>query len=98
MAKRRLKIVIDTNILLVSISSRSEFHWIYQGIINNDFDVAVTTEILNEYEEIISKKWLPEVAKEVIRTLIEAPNVIQTSIFYHLSLISTDPDDRNDGP
>lgn len=45
MAKRRLKIVIDTNVLLVSISSRSEFHWLFQGIMNNEFAVAITNEM-----------------------------------------------------
>lgn len=94
MAQRRLKIVIDTNVLLVSISSFSEFHWIYQGIINDEFDVAISTEILNEYEEIISKKWHPDVAKEVIRMLIESPNVFQTEIYYPLNLITDDPDDN----
>ena len=94
MAKRRLKIVVDTNVLLVSISDRSEFHWLYKGIINGDFDIAVTTEILNEYDEIISKKWHPDVAKDVLRTLIELPNIFLIDIFFHLNLISSDPDDN----
>jgi uncharacterized protein len=70
------------------------FIGLYQGIINSEFDVALTTEILIEYEEIIFKKWLPDVAKEVIRTLIDAPNVFQTGIYYNLNLISTDSDDN----
>ena len=94
MAKRRLKIVVDTNVLLVSISDRSEFHWLYKGIINGNFDIAVTTEILNEYDEIISKKWHPEVAKDVLRTLLELPNIFLIDIYFHLNLISDDPDDN----
>ncbi len=94
MAQGRLKIIIDTNVLLVLISSRSEFHWIYLGIINNQFDLAISSEILNEYEEIISEKWHPNVAKDVIRMLMEAPNVFHTEIFYRLNLITKDPDDN----
>ena len=86
--------MVDTNVLLVSISDRSEFHWLYKGIINDDFDIAVTTEILNEYDEIISKKWHPEVAKDVLRTLLELPNIFLIDIFFHLNLISDDPDDN----
>ena len=86
--------MVDTNVLLVSISDRSEFHWLYKGIINDDFDIAVTTEILNEYDEIISKKWHPEVAKDVLRTLLELTNIFLIDIFFHLNLISDDPDDN----
>ncbi len=31
--KDRLKIVLDTNVLLVSISSRSDHHWIFQSLL-----------------------------------------------------------------
>ena len=86
--------MVDTNVLLVSISDRSEFHWLYKGIINGNFDIAVTTEILNEYDEIISKKWHPEVAKDVLRTLLELPNIFLIDIYFHLNLISDDPDDN----
>jgi uncharacterized protein len=94
MAKRRFKIVVDTNVLLVSISDRSEFHWLYKGIISGDFELALTTEILNEYDEIISKKWHPDVAKDVLRTLLELPNIALIDIFYQLNLIAGDPDDN----
>ncbi|MCU0468782.1 MAG: putative toxin-antitoxin system toxin component, PIN family [Arcicella sp.] len=94
MAKRRFKIVVDTNVLLVSISDRSEYHWLYKGIISGDFELALTTEILNEYDEIISKKWHPDVAKDVLRTLLELPNIALIDIFYQLNLIAGDPDDN----
>jgi uncharacterized protein len=94
MAKRRFKIVVDTNVLLVSISDRSEFHWLYKGIISGDFELALTTEILNEYDEIISKKWHPDVAKDVLRTLLELPNIALIDIFFQLNLIAGDPDDN----
>lgn len=94
MAKRRFKIVVDTNVLLVSISDRSEYHWLYKGIISGDFELALTTEILNEYDEIISKKWHPDVAKDVLRTLLELPNIALIDIFFQLNLIAGDPDDN----
>ena len=42
-----MKVVIDTNILLVCISLRSSTNWIWQDILRGRFDVYVTTDILN---------------------------------------------------
>lgn len=49
------KIVLDTNVLLVSISPRSPYRWVFDAFIDEKFTLFVTTDILLEYEEIISK-------------------------------------------
>ncbi len=89
-----LKVVIDTNVLLVSVSDRSEWHWLYKAIIEKKVDVFVTTEILHEYEEKITEHWSAEIARTVIRTLLELPNVHFTVIWYRLGLIKQDEDDN----
>jgi len=38
---------------------------IFQSLINQEFDLAFTTEILSEYEEIISDKYSSSVARNV---------------------------------
>ncbi|CAN2041876.1 putative toxin-antitoxin system toxin component, PIN family [Candidatus Magnetomoraceae bacterium gMMP-15] len=85
--------VIDTNVLLVSISSKSQYHWIFQRLIHQDFELSITTDILSEYEEIISNKYSATVARNVIRTLLLLPNVIQTNVYYNWNLITNDRDD-----
>ncbi len=87
------RFVIDTNILLVSISSKSKYHWIFQGLIHHQFELAITTDILSEYEEIISDKYSTSVAQNVIRTLLLLPNVIQTNVYYKWNLMQNDKDD-----
>lgn len=89
-----LLVVIDTNVLLVSISSRSKYHWIFQALISGDFDIGITQSILLEYEEQISKHWNPEVAANVIRSITELPNAKLVSIHYYLDLIKVDQDDN----
>lgn len=89
-----LRIVLDTNVLLVSISSRSHAHWIFQKLIHGEFDLYITNEMLLEYEEVISEKYNDHVAKDVVRTLLKLPNVYQQIIYYHWNLISEDPDDN----
>jgi len=94
MAGRKLKLVVDTNCLLVAISDRSSFHWLYRGIIDGDFDVAVTTEILDEYAEIIGQRWHPDVADDVLRALIELPTISTITPYFRLNLITEDADDN----
>lgn len=86
--------VIDTNVLLVSISGKSQYHWIFQGLINQEFEIAFTTEILSEYEEIIAAKYSPSVAQNVIRTLLVLPNAVQTVVYYNWCLLSDDDDNK----
>ena len=92
--KSKLKVVLDTNILLVSISSKSKYHWIFKKLLNNQYNLYVTNEILLEYEEIISSKYSKEVAKNVIRALLYLENVTLSTPFYKWNLISNDKDDN----
>ena len=47
-----------------------------------------------EYEEVIARRWHPEVAKAVIRMLIKLPNVYQTNVTFRMNLIEADADDN----
>ncbi len=89
-----MKIVLDTNVLLVSVSDRSKYHWLYQALLQQKFELHVTNSILNEYEEKIGWHWKPAVAQTVIRTLLELPNVHNTTVYFQMNLIASDPDDN----
>lgn len=80
--------------LLVSVSERSKYHWLYDAIKEKRLDIAITHDILMEYEEKIGEHWHPEVASNVIRSLLELPNVKLTSSYFALNLIAIDPDDN----
>jgi len=90
----RLKVVLDTNILLVSISSKSKYHWVFSSLLNNRYELYISNEILLEYEEIISSKYNKEVAKNVIRTLLYLENVVLITPFFKFNLIENDKDDN----
>ncbi len=90
----KLKIILDTNVLLVSISSKSPYHWIFKKLIEGVFDLGITSEILLEYEEIIASKYSLAMAKDVIRTLLVLPNVYPVTVYYNWNLIATDNDDN----
>jgi len=94
MKNKKIKIILDTNILLVSISEYSKYHWLYKALLNKEFNIYITNEILTEYEEIITKKLSINTAKSVIRTLLELSNVIPTTIYYKTNFIVSDIDDN----
>ncbi|MDN3689469.1 putative toxin-antitoxin system toxin component, PIN family [Cyclobacterium jeungdonense] len=85
--------VLDTNILLVSISRRSPYHWVFQKLIEGAYQLSVTTEILSEYSEIIEKHMGKKVADPVLQALLELPNVEKIEIYFRWNLIK-DMDDN----
>jgi len=87
------RFVIDTNVLLVSISRKSQYHRVFEALLNQEFDLAVTSDILSEYEEVISEKYSVLVSRNVIRALLLLPNVIRTEVYYNWNLIRDDRDD-----
>ena len=92
--KDRIKVVLDTNVLLVSLSSKSKYHWIYDKLVADEYDLFITNEILLEYEEIISQKYNSSIARDVIKSLLILPNVYKASIYYNWNLIAEDTDDN----
>ena len=54
-----MRVVLDTNALLVAVSTRSKHHWVYRALLEERFELAVTDCILNEYEEKIGQHWHP---------------------------------------
>lgn len=85
---------MDTNVLSVAISRRSQFYPVWQGLRNGAFELLVTTDILEEYEEIIGGDLSPELANFVLETLETLPNVHYIQKYYYWNLIAADPDDN----
>lgn len=89
-----MRIVLDTNLLLVSVSAKSKSHWLYDAFIKGKFELAITTEILVEYEEQFSNHWNEQAAEDITTSLLELPNTFTCIVYYHLNLITADPDDN----
>ena len=68
-------IVLDTNVFLVSLAPQYKYHWIYQGIILGKFELCLTTDILLEYEEVISQRYKIERIEGMFNYLLLLPNV-----------------------
>jgi len=89
-----LKIVLDTNVVLRSISRRSAYTIILDKLYENAFEVYITNDILLEYEEKITDIFSGETAELIIGAFSLLPNVRKVDIHFHLNLIAADPDDN----
>ena len=90
----QLKIVLDTNVLLRSISRRSVYAIIMDKLYENAFELYITNDILLEYEEKISDIFSKETAELIIGAFSILPNVRKIDTYFRLNLITADADDN----
>lgn len=88
-----MNIVLDTNCLLMSLSRRSQYYPIWRNFVDGKYSLCITNEILAEYEEILTQKIGSEIASNIIKAILDLPNTKIVQVYYHLHLITADPDD-----
>ena len=88
------RIVLDTNCLLASLSRQGSAYLVWKGFQDGRYVLCVSTEILEEYEEIIAEKTTPNLAKNVVDLIVKSENVAQVNTYYRWGLITADPDDN----
>ncbi|MDF7816886.1 putative toxin-antitoxin system toxin component, PIN family [Runella sp. MFBS21] len=90
-----VRIVLDTNCLLMSVSKRSGYYWLFEMLQQDKLELVVTTEILGEYEEIMGRFYSPVYADLVLNGLLNLPNIVLLNpIYYRWELIKVDNDDN----
>lgn len=87
-------VVLDTNCLLQCISRHSCYYRVWEDFVMGRYTLCVSNEILEEYEEIISKHMSPIAGKILVETILRANNVIRVDAQFRFQLITSDPDDN----
>jgi uncharacterized protein len=92
-----MRVCIDTNVLLELFGAAQPFHEISDALQNGELELAVSNEILLEYEEILTRlcgqaRW------EIVRRFLEAisrlhNNVLYVAPHFRFRVIAADPDD-----
>lgn len=77
-----------------SLPSSSPYHKIWTDIINGNIQLCVNTEILNEYEEILSRKTTKEIGHSVVEAIARLSTTFYQDAYFHFGLITADPDDN----
>ena len=86
-------IVLDTNVFLVSLAPQYKYHWIYQYILAGKFEFCLTTDILLEYEEVVSQRYGIERIDGMFNYLLLLPNISFFTPSFRWYLIENDHDD-----
>ncbi|MBI1287109.1 MAG: putative toxin-antitoxin system toxin component, PIN family [Flavobacteriales bacterium] len=89
-----MKVVLDTNVLLVSFSTRSKYRPIFDSFLKEEIILCVSTDILLEYEEVIGRHMGRKLATDVMLLIENALNVEWITNYYKWDLIDADPDDN----
>jgi uncharacterized protein len=89
-----VKIVIDTNVMLVCISQKSSLHWIWQALVTQRFTLCVTTDILDEYAEIIEQQMGFQAAESALSTIENLPNVERVTTWFRFNLLKDSDDNK----
>ncbi len=89
-----MRVVLDSNVLLVAIGIRSRYRPIWNAFVEGKFEIGLCQEILHEYEEVIGEHGAPGAFEIIDNILSESPDVIFKHIYYKWQAIIADPDDN----
>jgi len=89
-----MKVILDTNCLLVALPQRSPYRCLWDAFQQGKYRLCYSTDILQEYEEVLSHYQLPETVLLIMEMLLKLPNTIPVVPYYKWNLISVDPDDN----
>ena len=87
-------IVLDINCFLQVIPKRAPKRWLYDLILQGELTMAVSSEILLEYSEVIERKTNASIAGNITSALVELPNVRKINPSYFWQMIREDADDN----
>jgi putative PIN family toxin of toxin-antitoxin system len=88
-----MKIVLDTNCLLIAVPGKSDWHFILTALKQGRYTLCCSTEILMEYEEMLFR-FYPQIAGNILNFIFYSPNMLLTTPWYKWNLIEADPDDN----
>ncbi|MPR34010.1 putative toxin-antitoxin system toxin component, PIN family [Salmonirosea aquatica] len=89
-----MRVVLDTNSLLVCIGKRSQYRPIFDALLEGSIQLLITNDILNEYVEKLEEKTNTAVAENTSNFLLRSPDVERVDIYFNWSIITTDVDDN----
>ena len=88
------RIVLDTNCLLMCVSSKSPYHKVWTEFVEGRVEWCVSTEILSEYMEILEQKTNAWFAEVIVNAIVNNENTVRVSPSFFFNLIQADPDDN----
>lgn len=88
------RVVIDTNVILVAVSKKSDDHWIIEALFDGKYELCVTTDMLAEYEEIIGQHMGVLASVGFMKLLTKLDNIVEINTFFNFRLLRDEDDDK----
>jgi putative PIN family toxin of toxin-antitoxin system len=88
------RLVVDTNSLLRCISRRSRYHDLWLSLLDGRNTLCVSTEILDEYAELLERHTSHEFAEAALGVITNNPYTLFVNPYYRFKLIEADADDN----
>jgi uncharacterized protein len=89
-----MKVVLDTNVILSSVSRHSPHRLVFDKFEQGDYTLCLTTEILLEYEEKLGEIFSVNLAELVVGAMILKRNTQFKEVYIRWNLLSKDADDN----
>jgi uncharacterized protein len=89
-----MRIVLDTNCFLAILPKHSKYRPIFDAYRTGEFELAVSTEILDEYSEVFTQKMTFDISENLLELILKQPNTLEIEIYYRWVLITDDYDDN----
>ncbi|WP_373515812.1 putative toxin-antitoxin system toxin component, PIN family [Persicitalea sp.] len=87
-------VIIDINILLISLPKKSPYRPIFDALKDGKFELVISNDILFEYHEKLAEKTSTSVADNVVKLLLSLDNVSLQYISFKWGIMQNDPDDN----
>ena len=87
-------IVLDTNSLIMSLSSKNDYRMIWKAFLDGEYLLCVTNEIIEEYMEVLARNINIRVAETIVYTILNRKNVHRLDPHFRFHLIEVDQDDN----
>ena len=92
-----MRVCFDTNVLMRVFTQQRSFPGLLRALLNRRLTLAVSNEILFEYQEVITRLYGSEAWNEVeaiLERLHRLDCIVEVSPAYRFNVISADPDDN----
>lgn len=88
------RVVVDTNVMLAALPKVSRLRAIINALAIGQMELVVSTAILLEYQEILSRQTNAVVANNFLEFLVKLTGVIRVDTPFTWGIIETDLDDN----
>jgi putative PIN family toxin of toxin-antitoxin system len=89
-----MRLVIDTNVMVESITSHSPYHKIFRSLIDESNTLICSNDIILEYFEVFERIYSKHTLREISLFLNYSTCILKIDPHYHFRLIEADKDDN----